>query len=228
MTKWIVRSVLPVLLLFSVALAACGTPPSQQQAPAAAPAGIPPLDPDQKVTITFASYNLASAGIGAEGTQQLMDEFMQQNPSVTVQGLGLPSTDILAKVQAEVVAGNPPDVAQLVFSDLDFTVNNLGVQPLEVLVPPAELEQHFAGMHPRGLELGRYDGQTYGLAYTFSTPVLFYNADLFRAAGLDPDSPPRTWEQVKAYGQRISSWTISTGSTSRPWGASTGCTSRYC
>lgn len=205
MKRWFVRAALPVLLLASLALAACGAPAPQQQAPAAAePAGLPPLDPSQQVTITFASYNLASAGIGAEGTQQLMDEFMQQNPNITVEGLGLPSTDILAKVQAEVVAGNPPDVAQLVFSDLDFTVTNLGVKPLEALVPPAELEQHFAGMHPRGLELGRLGGQTYGLAYTFSTPVLFYNADLFRAAGLDPDSPPKTWEQVQAYGQQIS------------------------
>jgi multiple sugar transport system substrate-binding protein len=41
------------------------------------------------------------------------------------------------------------------------------------------------------------EGKTYGLAYTFSTPVLFYNADVFRAAGLDPEAPPRTWFAVK-------------------------------
>ena len=39
--------------------------------------------------------------------------------------------------------------------------------------------------------------------YTFSTPILFYNADLFRQAGLDPDKPPRTWDEVDAAGKAI-------------------------
>jgi multiple sugar transport system substrate-binding protein len=39
--------------------------------------------------------------------------------------------------------------------------------------------------------------------YVFSTPTLFYNADLFRNAGLDPDRPPTTWAEVKQYGLQI-------------------------
>jgi multiple sugar transport system substrate-binding protein len=37
----------------------------------------------------------------------------------------------------------------------------------------------------------------------FSTPTLFYNADIFRAAGLDPNRPPRTWDEMKAMGTQI-------------------------
>ena len=52
-------------------------------------------------------------------------------------------------------------------------------------------------MVPAGLKLGAIGDKVYGLAYVFSTPVLFYNATLFRQAGLDPEAPPRTWAEVK-------------------------------
>lgn len=164
---------------------------------------LPPIPEDQNVTISFYSYNLASAGIGAEGTQQLIDEFEVLHPNIQIEAVGVPGADILARVQATTVAGSPPDVAQLIFDSLGFIVENYGVTPLEQIVPPNELAAHLEGFHPRGLALGQVEEQTYGLAFTFSTPVLFYNADIFREAGLDPDQPPRTWEEVKAYGQQI-------------------------
>jgi multiple sugar transport system substrate-binding protein len=44
--------------------------------------------------------------------------------------------------------------------------------------------------------LGVVNGDIYGIPWTLSTPVLFYNTDLFKAAGLNPQSPPTTWSQV--------------------------------
>lgn len=164
---------------------------------------LPPLPDDQQVTLTYYNYNLASAGLGADGTQQLIDEFMALHPNITIDAIGIPSTDILSRTQADFVAGTPPDIAQLVFDSMSFIVDNLGVQPLESIIPPAELEEHLSGMHPRGIALGQLNGNTYGLAYTFSTPVLFYNADIFREAGLDPDDPPETWEEVEQYALQI-------------------------
>ncbi len=153
---------------------------------------------DKSVTITFYNYNLASAGIGAEATKKLIADFMAANPKITVEGVPVPSPDMITRVQADMAAGRPPDLAQIVFRDIDFAAFSLGAQALEDIVPPAELAAHFEGMSPNGLQLGVLDGKTYGLAYTFSTPILFYNADLFRQAGLDPDKPPRTWPEVKA------------------------------
>lgn len=164
---------------------------------------LPPLPEDEEITLTYYNYNLASAGIGAEGTQQLIDEFMALYPNITIDGVGVPSPDMMSRTQADIVAGNPPDIAQLIFDDMAFIVDNLGVAPLESIIPPAELEEHLSGMHPRGVALGQLEGNTYGLAYTFSTPVLFYNADIFREAGLDPDVPPTTWAEVSEYALQI-------------------------
>ena len=190
--------------------------------PAAGPAGAgsasfpPPLAAGQKVTISFTNYNLASAGIGKDATELLLREFAQKFPNITVEPRGVPSPDLTAKVQAEVVAGNAPDLVQIVFSDLDFAVRDLRAKPLDRIVAPDELKAYQGGehpLHPRGLKLTELDGKTYGVPYVFSTPVLFYNADLFRKAGLDPDRPPRTWAEVKQYGQQIKAKTGSTAVT---------------
>jgi multiple sugar transport system substrate-binding protein len=149
------------------------------------------------VEITFYDYNLASAGNGADATRKLLAEFMAANPLIRVKGVAVPVEGFSGRVQADIAARRPVDLAQLAFSDLDFAAHSLGARPLEDLVPAAELAADFQGMSPTGLKLGVLDGKTYGLAYTFSTPVLFYNATLFKAAGLDPDHPPRTWAEVK-------------------------------
>ena len=157
-----------------------------------------PATVDQPVTITFYNYNLATAGLGGEATRKMIAEFMAANPNITVEGVPISSADAATRVQADLAAGLPVDLVQTVFSDLDFAVTNFGAQALENIIPADEMAAHFEGMSPNGLKLGVLNGKTYGLAYTFSTPVLFYNADLFRAAGLNPDQPPKTWEQVKA------------------------------
>jgi len=159
------------------------------------------------VTISYYNYNLATAGLGGDATRELIAEFEAANPHIKVDPVGVTSDQIGARVQADIAAGRNPDVAQLVFSDLDFIVRNLGVKALEDVVPADDLKQHTAGMVPAGLKLGEMNGKTWGLAYTFSTPVLFYNANLFRAAGLDPDKPPRNWAEVKTTALAIRSKT---------------------
>ncbi|QEW19024.1 sn-glycerol-3-phosphate-binding periplasmic protein UgpB precursor [Marinibacterium anthonyi] len=154
------------------------------------------------VTISFYSYNLATAGQKNEATMEMLNTFMEQNPLITVEPIGAPSNEILSRVQADIVAGQQPDVAQLVFRDLIYAAHDLGAEPLEDLAGD-ELSEHAQGMVEKGLDLGKVDGKTYGLAYTFSTPVMFINDDIFRAAGLDPTHPPRTWAEVKEAGMAI-------------------------
>jgi len=178
-----------------------------------------PATVDTKVTITFYNYNLGSAGIGADATKKLIAEFMAANPNITVEGVPYSAADG-SRIQADLAAGLPVDVVQTVFSDLDFAVNNWGAQPLEDFVPADEMAKHFQGMSTNGLKLGVLNGKTYGLAYTFSTPVLFYNADLFTAAGLDPSNPPKTWEAVKAAALAIEEKTGAEGFAAGITGAS--------
>lgn len=156
----------------------------------------------EPVTLSFYNYNLASAGIGRDATLELIAQFETANPLVKIEPIAAPSNEVLSRVQADMVAGVDVDVAQLVFRDLIYAADELGAVALEDLAGE-ELAKHAEGFVPQGLALGEVDGKTYGLAYVFSTPVMFINRDLFRAAGLDPDQPPRTWEDVKTAGMAI-------------------------
>ncbi len=126
-----------------------------------------PATVDAPVEITFYNYNLASTGIGADGTKKLIAEFMAANPNIKVNAVGVPGNEMSACIQADVAAGKGPDVAQVVFADLDFVAGNRGAHALEYLIPADELAAHFDGMSPNGLKLGILNGKTFALAYTF-------------------------------------------------------------
>ncbi len=181
-----------------------------------------PATVDQKVTISYYNYNLASAGNGQEATRRLIAQFEAANPNIKVDGVAAQPNELTARVQADIAANRVPDVVQMVFSDFNFAVSNLGAVALESIVPPAELAAHFDGIAPNGRKLGVIDGKTYGLAYTFSTPVLFYNADLFKAAGLDPENPPKTWAEVKTSALAITKKTKADGLLTGIFGPSAG------
>lgn len=200
--------------------AACGGVGSTTGATGSTAHTAPPLRPDQHVSIVFESYNLGQAGPWTDTVNALVTEFEAQHPNIEVhaqppQGTG-PNPAVLAvpSVQSQVVAGHPPDVAQITFGDLDFVAGSLNAKAMEDIAGPAELQQAFGGTHPiapAARTLGQWHGKTYAMPYVFSTPVLFYNADLFRRAGLDPANPPKTWAQVKAAAQAITQKTKSGG-----------------
>jgi multiple sugar transport system substrate-binding protein len=50
---------------------------------------------------------------------------------------------------------------------------------------------------------GQWRGKTYGIPRDANTLGLYYNADLFRAKGLDPDRPPQTWSELKVAAQKL-------------------------
>lgn len=156
----------------------------------------------EPVTVSFYSYNLATAGAGREATLELIAAFEAANPNIKVEPIGAPPNEILSRVQADMVAGVDVDVAQLPFRELVYAAEQMGAQALED-VAGDELSAHAEGFVPSGLALGQVEDKTYGLAYVFSTPILYINRTLFEQAGLDPDQPPRTWDDVKAAGATI-------------------------
>ncbi|MEU0539815.1 ABC transporter substrate-binding protein [Nocardia sp. NPDC005978] len=177
---------------------------------------IPELAADQQVSIVFESYNYGLAGAWTDTFNTLITDFGRKFPNIKVtaqkpQGNSPnPASDTISSIQNQLVAGSPPDVAQLGFSDLDFTIEQLRAKPLDVLLGKDEVQRNFGGALPyadRARTLDDRDGHTYGVPFVFSTPVLYLNADLFRAAGLNPDSPPATWAAVAEAARAIATRT---------------------
>ena len=173
-----------------------------------------PAEITEPVTIRFENYNLASAGLGRDATLKLLQQFEAANPLITVETTATSSEEMFPSLQAQVVAGNAPDLAQLLLREWDQNIENLPVVDLGVAIGADEVAAHLGGdlpVHPRAAALTVRDGITYGLPYVFSTPTLFYNADLFREAGLDPDDPPATWDEVAAAAQAVADRTDAGG-----------------
>ncbi len=47
------------------------------------------------------------------------------------------------------------------------------------------------------------NGNMLSFPFNSSTPIMYYNRDIFAAAGLDPNTPPRTWDEVEAMSRQI-------------------------
>lgn len=194
-----------VLALTTSACGIGGLGSTETQPTSSAP--VPELRPDQQVQIVFESYNFGQAGAWTDTFNALIDEFQRQHPNIKVtaqkpQGNSPnPVSDTVSSVQNQMMAGHAPDVAQLGFSELDFTINQLRAKPLDDLVGRDAVQANFDGprhpFHESARDLGDWNGKTYGVPFVFSTPVLYYNASLFQQAGLDPAKPPATWSDVE-------------------------------
>jgi multiple sugar transport system substrate-binding protein len=158
--------------------------------------------PAEDVTITFSSYNYGTAGAAGDGTQALLDRFAELHPEITVVPEAVPAADVLTKTKTAVAADIAPDVVQLGYSKLAEAMETLPLQSIEDAAGD-EWADHVEGINPALVDTGTSDGTVKALPYTVSIPTVFYNADLFRAAGLDPENPPTSIEEISAAAEAI-------------------------
>ncbi len=106
------------------------------------------------------------------------------------------------RVQAGLAAGNPPDLALIGLNSVRTYADEHLAMPLDSYMTAGS---SFTpdDFYPAFLDLGKRDGKTYALPYGVSVPMLYYNADLFRKAGIDPDRSPATLSALRTAAQRI-------------------------
>lgn len=136
--------------------------------------------------------------------EQIAAEFMRRNADVKVTYRS-PSPnyeDGTQLVLRQAAAGQQPD---LTFQGLNrvraIAERNLAVDLAPMLA--ADGDPAAMGYSPELLSLGRAAGIQAGLAFATSNPIVYINADLFRRAGLDPDRPLNTWDEVIRASQRV-------------------------
>lgn len=128
-----------------------------------------------------------------QAMDQLIANFEQANPDITVRHQTFPYADYQTRVVAANVAGQGPDVVQLFYGWVDNFVDGGLIQPLDPAVfPTEEIEADFFPI----VSAMERDGQYYGLPTAVRSLALFYNKNLFEEAGLDPESPPETLEEL--------------------------------
>lgn len=121
-------------------------------------------------------------------TQQLADTFTKANPNIEIKIRTFTGyLALLQALQVSVAAGQAPDVAWIGYNHLRYVATVLPV------VPIADLGVKLDGYEPNIRALGEVKGKQIGAPFGLSDLVVFYNADLLAAAGVDADNPPATW-----------------------------------
>ncbi|HEY8487640.1 MAG TPA: extracellular solute-binding protein [Thermaerobacter sp.] len=124
----------------------------------------------------------------------LKADFEAAHPGVTVQTETIPYGDYFNRLLTALAAGQGPDVFQIPATMAPELIASglLAPLPAEVVSPEAVNRDYI----PWTVELAQQDGRVYGLPTDVQTLVMFINEDLAREAGLDPDRPPTTWEEL--------------------------------
>ncbi|HEY4251198.1 MAG TPA: ABC transporter substrate-binding protein [Roseomonas sp.] len=150
------------------------------------------------------SVQYGNASTVRELMERVAAAFMQQNPGIRV-SFRAPETDyeaILQRNLRDAITHNLPDIA---FHGLNRQ-RTLVERDIPVDLRPfmqADREVPALGYSDNLLSLGQVGDKQTGIGFSLSTPVLYYNLDLLRRAGGDPDKLPATWEDVVALGRAI-------------------------
>jgi sn-glycerol 3-phosphate transport system substrate-binding protein len=110
--------------------------------------------------------------------------------------------DISAAIQTEIQGqGEGPDVAVMLAADLPTFIDNGYLVPVQSFIDQMDnggkdyVDDFFPAFMKNSVD---ETGQVWAIPFQRSTPVLYYNKDLFTAAGLDPDKAPANREELVA------------------------------
>jgi multiple sugar transport system substrate-binding protein len=159
----------------------------------------PEIVVDEPVTITFANFNDME---GSDFWETLREEFEATYPNIQVEFEVTPGDELFDKLLTQIATGNPPDAAYVSDWMTGAFAQEGGLAPLDEYIAKSNLID-IDDYVPAFLENSQIDGVQYGLPYTSETTGLFYRTDRFEEAGLDPNNPPKTWEEFQAAAEAL-------------------------
>ena len=153
-------------------------------------------------------WHINSETVGGKTLDELGADFNASNDHIEVVARYNPEEykGLMQNLQAETAAGNAPAIVQIGWTYLNYFANNFSyTSPQEIIDRDFPEDKDFLkdNFLDNVLELAQTsDGEQVGMPYSLSSPVLFYNADLLKEAGL-PEEGPQTWEEVEEYSKQI-------------------------
>ncbi|NIK71998.1 ABC transporter substrate-binding protein [Paenibacillus sp. BK720] len=145
----------------------------------------------EQVEITFANW-ISVEEATKDAYNKLIADFEAKNPDIKVKSLGIPFAQFKDQVLVNSSGGNPPDVTM---ANQNFTAAFVGAKiaaPMQDLVG-ADLINDIVDGSKSGVT---YDGKVMAMPWAPHPNALFWNKTLFQKAGLDPEKPPATWDEM--------------------------------
>ncbi|MCC6442841.1 MAG: ABC transporter substrate-binding protein [Armatimonadetes bacterium] len=141
----------------------------------------------------------APTGMEERAFKKLLARYRKENPGLRIRNVG--ALDEGRALRA-ILAGTPPDLFYFYGTQL--------VGPLAANGAARSLDDYFRqsgftaeDFLPAAIAQGSYRGKIYAMPVTRDTSALYWNKAVFRKAGLDPERPPRTLEEMAALAVRL-------------------------
>jgi multiple sugar transport system substrate-binding protein len=156
--------------------------------------------PDGKIHL---SYWEKWSGAEENAMQRVVNQFNHSQDRIVVNFLSVgqaPQKTLLA-----IAGGDPPDIAGIYFPDVSSFTDRNALTPLSgFLRADGSTIDEFESRYARAyVGMGVYRGEMWGVPSTPTTTALYWNKDLFRAAGLDPEQPPRTIAELESMSDKL-------------------------
>ena len=145
--------------------------------------------------ITF-YYPVAVGGPITKTIDQMSADFEKENPGIKVKPIYAGTyQETIVKALTAHKAGTPPTTAVLLSTDMFTLIDEDAIVPFD----NADAKPYF----PAFLANSQTEGKTWGIPFQRSTIVLYWNKELFKEAGLDPNRPPANWSEMVEYAQKL-------------------------
>ncbi len=188
-TRWVSMAAAGALALGLTACAGQGAP--QQSATGGGTTG--------PVTLQFWH---GMTGPDGPAVQQVIDDFNASQSEVVIKPNIMPWDQLYQKLLTSLTSDDGP---QIIAMDASRVPQYAAKGAL------ASTEDFFAGtdymdtsvLPEAAVGASRFDGTNYGIPFNLAPMMLYYNKDLFKAAGLDPEKPPTTWDEFTSMAGKL-------------------------
>jgi len=172
-------------------------------------------------------YPVAVGGALTKLVDKLVQEFEAENPGITVKAIYSGNySDTMTKAMTALKGGKPPHLSVILSTEIFTLIDNDAIVSYDDLVTSPQEKQWLESFYPALMENSRTGGKTWAIPFQRSTIVMYYNKDAFRKAGLDPEAPPATWDELVEMGKKlvvkndngkVTQWGIEIPSTGYPY-----------
>src|SRR6185437_10354579 len=146
-------------------------------------------------------YPVAVGGPVTKIIDDMVGRFEKQNPDIKVTAVYAGNyTDTMTKAMTAMKGGQPPQLSVLLSTDVFTLMDENAIVPFDGLVAD---KSWFKDFYPAFMANGQIDGKTWSIPFQRSTIVLYWNKDAFKDAGLDPEKPPASWDEMIAMGKKL-------------------------
>jgi multiple sugar transport system substrate-binding protein len=132
----------------------------------------------------------------------LAKQFEKLHPDITVNVKHVQFQDINNDLARASITGDVPDVSYIDNPYIDlFQSRGLLLNLAPMLAQSQVID--IKAFYPGPMAAVKYGDAIYGVPRGANTLALYYNADMFKAAGLDPNKPPQTWDELYADAKKL-------------------------